>query len=795
MSTHPGNVDGPFVVEPWHLRTASLDPSDLAATESLFALSNGHVGLRGSLEEGEPHVVSGTYIGGFYEERPLPHPEAGYGFPESGQTVVNVTDGKLLRLHVGDSPFDLRYGKVLFHERALDLRAGVLERRTDWTAPNGSSVRVTSRRLVSFTQRVVAAISYEVEPLDRGFYVALQSDLLANGGTVQASRDPRDATPLDRPLDCEMSHSRDCRAVLVHRTRRSRLRVAAGMDHVLDLPDGAITAMESDQDQARLAITCELGAGQRLRVVKLLAYGWSSRRAAAALRDQVDAALAVAKLAGWSGLAVQQRAYLDAFWERSDVEIEGDPALQQAVRVSMFHVLQAGARTESQAIPAKGLTGPGYDGHAFWDTETFVLPLLTYTTPEAVKGALTWRHRTLPAAAARAAELGLDGAAFPWRTIHGEECSGYWPAGTAAFHVNADIADATARYVAATDDDEFGSTIGIELLVQTARLWTSLGHFATDDCFRIDGVTGPDEYTAVVDNNIFTNLMAQQNLRTAADACERWPESAVRLGIRPDEVKTWRAAADAVRLPYADELGVHAQSEDFTEHGEWDFAGTPPEHYPLLLHHPYFELYRKQVIKQADLVLAMHLRGDAFTLEQKVRNFGYYEARTVRDSSLSAATQAIVAAEIGHLDLAYDYWAETAFTDIGNLHGNVDDGVHIAAAASTWAVAVAGFGGMRDHGGRITFAPRLPSKLSRLRFRMTFKARTVLLDIHRHPTVDESHAEVATYRLLSGDPLDTSHHGTPLRLQVRDDISLPVPAPHKLEPVGQPAGRAPRRRA
>ena len=423
--------------------------------------------------------MSGTYIGGFYEERPLPHPEAGYGFPESGQTVVNVTDGKLLRLHVGDSPFDLRYGKVLFHERALDLRAGVLERRTDWTAPNGSSVRVTSRRLVSFTQRVVAAISYEVEPLDRGFYVALQSDLLANGGTVQASRDPRDAAPLDRPLDCEMSHSRDCRAVLVHRTRRSRLRVAAGMDHVLDLPDGAITAMESDQDQARLAITCELGAGQRLRVVKLLAYGWSSRRAAAALRDQVDAALAVAKLAGWSGLAAQQRAYLDAFWERSDVEIEGDPALQQAVRVSMFHVLQAGARTESQAIPAKGLTGPGYDGHAFWDTETFVLPLLTYTTPEAVKGALTWRHRTLPAAAARAAELGLDGAAFPWRTIHGEECSGYWPAGTAAFHVNADIADATARYVAATDDDEFGSTIGIELLVQTARLWTSLGHFAS----------------------------------------------------------------------------------------------------------------------------------------------------------------------------------------------------------------------------------------------------------------------------------------------------------------------------
>ena len=794
MTSEARDTEGAFLIEPWQLRTARLDPSDLAVAESMFALSNGHIGLRGSLEEGEPHVVSGTYIGGFYEERPLPHAEAGYGFPESGQTVVNVTDGKLLRLHVGDSPFDIRYGKVLIHERALDLRAGVLTRRTDWMAPNGSSVRVTSQRLVSFTERVIAAISYEVEPLDAGFYLALQSDLLANGGIVQASRDPRDAAPLSQPLACELHHSRDHRAVLVHGTKQSRLRVAAGMDHLLDLPDGAATVMESDPDLARLAITCELKAGQRLRLVKLLAYGWSSRRSAAALRDQVDAALGVAKLAGWETLAAQQRGYLDRFWERSDVEIEGDAALQQAVRVSMFHVLQAGARTESQAIPAKGLTGHGYDGHAFWDTETFVLPMLTYTAPEAAKGALTWRHRTLPAAIARATELGFRGAAFPWRTIHGEECSGYWPAGTAAFHVNADIADATSRYVAATGDDEFARTIGVELLVETARLWASLGHFATPTSFRIDGVTGPDEYTAVVDDNVYTNLMAQRNLRAAADACDRWPKEAARHAVSPDEVSTWRAAADAVRVPYDDDLGVHAQSEDFTQHGEWDFANTPPERYPLLLHYPYFELYRKQVVKQADLVLAMHLRGDAFTPEEKTRNFAYYEARTVRDSSLSAAPQAIIAAEVGHLDLAYDYWAETAFTDIRNLHDNVDDGVHIAAAASTWAVAIAGFGGMRDHSGNLTFAPRLPPKLSRLRFRMIFQARTLLLDIHRDDQRGDSSAEAATYRLLAGDPLETSHHGTPVRLETDQDVTLPVPAQPSVTPVTQPAGRAPERR-
>jgi alpha,alpha-trehalose phosphorylase len=560
------------------------------------------------------------------------------------------------------------------------------------------------------------------------------------------------------------------------------------MDHLLELPNGAVTAMESDPDLARLTITGELGTGQRLRVVKLLGYGWSSRRSAAALRDQVDAALGVGKLAGWEGLAAQQRAYLDRFWERSDVEIDGDPALQQAVRVSMFHVLQAGARTESQAIPAKGLTGHGYDGHAFWDTETFVLPMLTYTAPEAARGALTWRHRTIPAAVARAAELGFKGAAFPWRTIHGEECSGYWPAGTAAFHVNADIADATARYVAATGDDEFARTSGVDRLVETARLWASLGQFSSPGCFRIDGVTGPDEYTAVVDDNVYTNLMAQQNLRVAADYCERWPEEAARLGVGAEEMSTWRAAADAVRIPYDEDLGVHAQSEDFTQHAEWDFENTPDGHYPLLLHYPYFELYRKQVIKQADLVLAMHLRGDAFTPEQKARNFAYYEARTVRDSSLSAATQAIVAAEIGHLDLAYDYWAETAFTDIRNLHDNVDDGVHIAAAASTWAVAVAGFGGMRDHSGNITFAPRLPPKLSRIRFRMTFRERTLLVDVRRDGA---GSPEAATYRLLRGEHLETSHHGTSLRLEGDEPVTLPVPELTEVEPVVQPNRRAP----
>src|SRR5690606_23310145 len=239
------------------------------------------------------------------------------------------------------------------------------------------------------------------------------------------------------------------------------------------------------------------------------------------------------------------------------------------------------------------------------------------------------------------------------------------------------------------------------------------------------------------------NLMVQRNLREAVAACERHPDVAAELDVLDGEVELWRAAADAIPLHFDGVRGVHPQSEGFTDHAEWDFVSTPPQEYPLMLHHPYFQLYRTQVVKQADLVLAMHLRGDAFTPEQKEQNFAYYEARTVRDSSLSAATQAVLAAEVGHLDLAHDYWSETAFMDLHNLHGNVGSGLHLAAMAGAWTAAVAGFGGMRDHDGEITFAPRLPPDLDRLSFRMTVRGCLIEVTTSRTPGGEGSSGEEA----------------------------------------------------
>jgi alpha,alpha-trehalose phosphorylase len=778
-----------YAVEPWAVRETELNLDLLAQSESVFALSNGHVGWRGNLDEGEPHGLPGSYLNGVYELHPLPYAEAGYGYPESGQTVINVTNGKVLRLLVDDEPFDLRYGRLVKHERTLDLRRGVLERFCEWTSPAGSTVRVRSTRLVSLTQRAIAAVSYEVEPLDSKTRVVIQSELVANESLPGPNGDPRTAKALKSPLQPEEDMAVGPRLRLVHRTRTSGLRVAVAADHVVDGPEPTSTSSESNTDVARLTVTSVLEPGQRLRVQKTVAHGWSGTRSRPAMSDQVEAALAAAAHSGWDGLVAEQRAYLDDFWGRADVEVDGDEEIQQAVRFGLFHVLQAGARAEQRAIPAKGLTGSGYDGHAFWDTEMFVLPVLTYTAPKAVAEALRWRRDTLPAARDRAAQLGLRGAAFPWRTIDGSEGSAYWPAGTAAFHVNADIAHAAVRYAVATGDADFERDTGLELLVETARLWRSLGHHDHHGTFHIDGVTGPDEYSAIADDNVYTNLMARANLLAAADMCERHPDVAARFGVDDEESAAWRDAAEAVHIPYNHELGVHEQHAGFTRYQRWDFARTRDDQYPLMLHFPYFDLYRKQVIKQADLVLAMYTCGrffDEYSDEEQIaRNFAYYEPLTVRDSSLSACCQAVVAAQTGHLRLAYDYTAEAALMDLADLEHNTRDGLHIASLAGTWMALVAGFGGTRREEDHLSFAPRLPEKFSRLAFRLQFRGRCLRVEIG---------ADRATYTLLSGSPLRIRHHGKTLTVNGDGPVTRSIPAPKPRPAPEQPPHRRPNAR-
>jgi trehalose/maltose hydrolase-like predicted phosphorylase len=778
--------DEAFPVEPWHIRETRLDLGILAQTESIFALSNGHIGLRGNLEEGEPHGLPGTYLNGFYETRPLPYAESGFSYPEDGQSIVDVTNGKIIRLLVEDEPFDVRYGQLHEHERVLDLRAGTLTRTTRWTSPAGKQVAVQSTRLVSLAHRSVAAIEYIVEAVDEFVRVTVQSELVANEDQPERANDPRVAALLCNPLEAVRQEMTDHGALLVHKTRDSGLMMVAAMDHDIDVPGRVEDSTEAWDDLARTTIICGLRPGQRLRVVKYLAYGWSSLRSRPALRDQAAGAIAGARYTGWQGLLDAQRDYLDDFWDAADVEVDGDPACQQAVRFGLFHVLQASARAERRAIPGKGLTGTGYDGHAFWDTEGFVLPLLTYTAPSAAADALRWRMSTIDLARARAAELDLAGAAFPWRTIHGEECSAYWPAGTAAWHVNADIAMAFERYRIVTGDDSLEEECGLIVLVETARLWHSLGHHDRHGVWHLDDVTGPDEYTALVRDNVFTNLMAVHNLQTAAEACERHPEQAAELEVTTEEMAAWRDAAESANIPYSDDLGVHEQCVGFTTRREWSF--TDNTKYPLLLHEPYVRLYPSQVVKQADLVLAMHWRSHAFTPDQMARNLDYYEQRTTRDSSLSACTQAVMCAAVGHLELAHDYTFEAALIDLRDLHDNTEDGLHMASLAGAWTALVAGFGGLRDDEGVLALDPQLPDGIDRLCFRLRWRDFRV--------TVDVNHRDV-TYTLRDGPDgaLTIRHAGEELDLSAKEPSTVAVKRRTALlPPPTQPPGREPIRR-
>lgn len=778
-------MTGPrFEVAPWSVGISGVDVEHLGVEESVFGLSNGHIGWRGNLDEGDPRGVAGSYLNGVFEQHPMPYAEDGYGYPDHGQSVINVANGQILRLIVDDEPFDVRTGTLVEHVRRLDLRDGTLTRTVVWRTPAGRTIEWETTRVVSLTHRSIAAIRSVVRAVDGPADVTLLSEVIANEPLPITHDDPRVEDLLAAPwtdIDCGVRHGA---ATLVHRTRKSGITAAVTMDHEIAGSAAAEQVTEAEGDLARTTITARMHPGDDLVVLKLVGHEWSPHLSASTLRDRAEAAVASARSVGWDGLLEGQRSHLSSFWECADVEIDGPVRLQQAARFALFQVYQAAARAEVRSVPGKGLTGSGYEGHTFWDFEAFVLPVLTSTAPGAAEQALRWRHSTLPHARERARHLHLDGATFPWRTIDGRESSGYWPASTAAFHVNAAVAGAVLEYVRATGDVAFEREAGLEILVETARLWTSLGRWDAAGAFHIDGVTGPDEYSAIANDNVYTNLSARMNLRGAVTVARRHPDVAAALGVQPDEIALWERVADAMTVPFDEERGVHPQSAGFTDLERWDFEHTTPDQYLLQDHFPYFDLYRKQVIKQADLVLALFFSHEAFTPEEKARAFAYYEELTVRDSSLSAAAQAVIAAEVGQLELALDYLAEVALIDLDDVNGDTEEGLHIAALAGVWTAIVAGFGGMRDSDSGLLFRPQLPESITRLRFGVRIHGHTLRVEIAPSGT---------TYRLASGEPVTVRHFDEELRVKAGVDVhadtpTLPSPGPRP----SQPRGRTPR---
>ena len=729
----------------WSIAEVGFDDEWMGNAETIFALANGFLGTRGTFEEGRPAIEPATFCNGFHETWPIIHAEEAFGFARTGQTIVNVPDTTIMKLYVDDEPLYLPTARMPIYHRELDFREGVLKREITWASPAGKHVQIRTRRLVSLEYRHVSAIRYEVT-IDSDAPVVISSQLLnrqdsrAIDEPATNGSDPRRARAFSqRVLNAHYHFAENMRVCTGYRTTNSRMSLGVGMDHTIETENVWHSQCSWTEDLGKVVFTIDAKADEPIVITKFSTYHTSRSVPPRELVDRCTRTLDRSVRDGYGALEDAQRRYLDDFWERSDVWVGAESRIQQAVRWNIFQLCQASARAETTGIPAKGLSGQAYEGHYFWDTEIYVAPFLTYTSPRTTRNLLRFRHSMLDKARERAKELSERGALFPWRTINGEEASSYYAAGTAQYHINADIAYAIRHYVEVRGDKEILSEVGGEILVETARMWVGLGFFKPDSgSFHIHGVTGPDEYTTVVNDNTFTNLMARANLRYAAHAVQ-WiwqnrPEDYRRLvhetGLRRDEIEVWERAAERMHIPYDSERGILPQDANFLEKEVWDFEGTPRDHYPLLLHYHPLVIYRHQVIKQADVVLALVLLGDEFSLEEKRRNFDYYDPLTTGDSSLSACVQAILAAEIGYEQKAVEYFDYALLMDLADVAGNVVDGAHVASTGGVWMSLIYGFGGMRDFDGKLSFDPRLPKQWDRLQFPIRFHDSRLTVEIN-----------------------------------------------------------------
>ncbi len=764
-----------FPVDPWRLIETRHCVDDLGETETLFAIANGYLGMRANPPEGRDAHTHGTFVNGFHETWPIVYPETAYGLATTGQTIINAPDTKLMKLYVEDEPLLLSSAQITEYERSIDFRTGVLTRNLIWATKGGHRIAVSSTSMVSMRHRHLGVMTLQLELLDSEASITISSqvqnrqDGVDEYGVESAALGEGDDPRQGRTFSGRVLHPEDQLhdvgtgdggvVVLGFRAASSGMTVAAGYTHAVNTPCEFTADTVVREDHAVTIINIEGRKRAPIHITKFVSYHSSKGVPTPELARRCQRTLARAHASGVDAAHAEHAERITEFWEHADVEVEGQPELQQAIRWNLWQLAQATIRADSDGVPAKGLTADGYDGQYFWDTEMYVAPFLAYTNPIAAKNLLRQRYNMLGTACARAQELGHPGALFAWRTINGEEASAYYPAGTAQYHNGAAIAYAIGTINLATADRSFMQSVGAEILIGIARLFEDLGFYkGNSESFHIHGVTGPDEYSAIVNDNFYTNVMARYTLRLAADVVEAlaadgddgFAELERMTSLMSDEPGRWRLAADTMYLPFDDELQVHLQDEAFLSRERWDFENTPPEKYPLLLHFHPLNIYRKQVLKQPDVVMAMALQPHEFTTEQRQRNFEFYDPLTTGDSSLSRCVQALAAADIGESELAEQYFTEAAFIDVLNTHNNTSDGVHVANAGGIWAALVRGFGGFADRGEYVEFTPRIPAGWEALKFAVT--VRGTCLEV-------TATSQELTVSVVSGEPVDVEVHG------------------------------------
>jgi alpha,alpha-trehalose phosphorylase len=753
----------------WNISSESLLASDLLNEESLFFTGNGYLGVRGNFEEGIPNLQStirGTYINAFHDIVSIDYGEKLYGFPETQQKLLNIIDAQSIYFYFGEEKFSLFEGEILSYKRSLNLNKGFSERNIHWRSPDGKEVKISFLRLVSFIHKELFHQKVIIEPVNYTGELTIVSTLDGDVSNFTDENDPRVSSGHAKRLIVSDCSQLDQLSYVEVETFRSKLKAACGVTYWVN---GSFERVDSIYESTiKTTFVGELT--EKIIFEKKSIFVDTLRHGVNLLKTLKELDSSLSNIP-FEEILANQSSYLLKFWKDTNIEIKGDASLNEGIRFNLFHLLQSAGQDRVSNIAAKGLSGEGYEGHYFWDTEIYMTPVFLMTNPDIAKQLLLYRYSILDSARSHAKSMGhVKGALFPWRTISGTECSSYFPSGSAQYHISADIAYSYIQYYMVTNDLDFIKQYGAEVIFETARLWLEVGHFNGGQ-FRIDSVTGPDEYTCIVNNNYYTNSMAKHNLRWAekfygllqADSLDCLADLSKKIGLVKEEVVSWGEAADKMFLPYDENLKINPQDDTFLSKGVWDFENTPEDKYPLLLHYHPLTLYRYQVCKQADTVLAHFLLEDEQTLETMKNSYDYYEKVTTHDSSLSSCVFSIMAAKLGLKEKAYEYFIETARMDLDNTHGNTKDGLHMANMGGTWMAIIFGFAGLRIKEDGISLSPILPTQWEGYTFPLQYQSRRLFVTI----SLDQIKIE-----LLSGENLTLNIFGEAYTVSLSEPIDI-----------------------
>lgn len=750
----------------YKINDLSLDNDELILNETIFHNANGYIGIRSNFEEGYKEgydSIRGSYINGFYDFAEMKQAEKLCGLCEEKQTMLNVADSQGIKLVIGDEAFSMFEGEVSESSRWLDMEKGYTARKVIWCSPKGKKVEILIKRMTSFVQLPLFTVEYTVKALNFSDKLTLVSTHIGDVKNYCNPNDPRVAGESFQHLIPVSAEIEDGVSYIVTNTSKSALTVCTAVKNVLskDAQENAYT----EGHKTVTELKTDISENETITLVKYTVFSDSIRHedCRANAKAEMEKAVSVSMEKHYEG----QKAYLEHFWNQSALDIKGDDDLAIATKYNIYQLLQSVGKDEYSNIAAKGLSGEGYEGHYFWDTEMYMQPFFTLTNPEISKSLVAYRYSILDAARENARILGhKKGALYPWRTIMGKECSGYFPSGSAQYHIDGDIAYSTIAYYLVTKDLDFMAEKGAEIIFETARLWLDTGNFYHGK-FHINDVTGPDEYTCIVNNNYFTNASAQYNLHWAVKMYHLLKEAnktAVidKIGLTAEEVAEMEKAEKNMYLPYDEETGINPQDDSFLQKEVWDFENTPKDHYPLLLHYHPLYIYRYQVCKQADTVLAHFIYEDAQDIETIRKSFEYYEKVTTHDSSLSTCIYSIVASKLGQEDKAYAYFGDSAKLDLFNLHHNTKDGIHTANMGGNYMAIVYGFGGLRLKESGIYFAPALPKQWEGYTFKIHFEDSQIQVEVK---------PEESVFTLAEGTPKTIHVYGEAYEL--KDTLTIP----------------------